>query len=244
MNLSENCTIKYVRNNFECNTCTCRKAINFKSRKANLHYCEPSILQHCQNYCHAILFISILNQIPNATSKTFLNNSKSTKYITMSFKLWLDKCMYHFMIEFERPVKTQIEKNLINLDLLYLNVLFLCIYGHFTTFKWLKVFKLSKICLKMIRAMTPKTTAQNICFLKERIRFNLQCWFNDLQCRFNDLQCRFNEGGIKIQILINTHLRKMHVRYIRRFWLAKHKISVRRSDWSCIYRAQICTNLA
>ena len=27
---------------------------------------------------------------------------------------------------------------------------------HFTTLKWLKVFKLSKICSKMVKAMTPK----------------------------------------------------------------------------------------
>ena len=55
--------------------------------------------------------------------------------------------------------------------------------------KRLKLFKSSKICFKMTKNMTPKTTEQNICFLNERIHFNLQC--------------RFNEGGIKIQVLFS-----------------------------------------
>ena len=42
---------------------------------------------------------------------------------------------------------------------------------HFTTLKWLKVLKLSKICFKMVKAMTPKTTDQNILFLNEQIPF-------------------------------------------------------------------------
>ena len=37
------------------------------------------------------------------------------------------------------------------------------------TLKWLKVLKLSKICLQMVKAMTPKTTDQNILFLNERM---------------------------------------------------------------------------
>ena len=44
---------------------------------------------------------------------------------------------------------------------------------------------------KMIKAMTPKTTDQNIWFLNERTQFNLHCIFN--------------ECGIKLQILINNY---------------------------------------
>ena len=56
---------------------------------------------------------------------------------------------------------------------------------HFTT-KWLKILKLSKICLKKIIAMTSKTTDQNICFLNRWIRFNQHY--------------RFNESGINLQM--------------------------------------------
>ena len=80
----------------------------------------------------------------------------------------------------------------LNLVLLYLNVLFLSFVRHFTTLKWLKALKLSKICLKMIKAIMPKTTEPNIWFLNARIRFNLHC--------------RFNEYCIKLQIIINIYL--------------------------------------
>ena len=59
------------------------------------------------------------------------------------------------------------------------------------TLKWLKVLKLSSICFKMLKAMTPKTTDQNMLFLNERISFNLYC--------------RLNECGIKLLILINNY---------------------------------------
>ena len=57
-------------------------------------------------------------------------------------------------------------------------------------FEWLKVLKLSKICLKMVKAMTQKITDQKISFPNERIPFNLHC--------------RFNECAIKLLILINN----------------------------------------
>ena len=66
------------------------------------------------------------------------------------------------------------------------------IFRHFTTLKWLKVPKLSKICLEMVQAMTPKTTDQNILFLNEQIPFSLHY--------------RINECGIKLKILINNYL--------------------------------------
>ena len=46
-------------------------------------------------------FLCILNQIPNATSNTFLNNSKSTKCRLIPFKPWLDKCVRHSIFMFE-----------------------------------------------------------------------------------------------------------------------------------------------
>ena len=60
------------------------------------------------------------------------------------------------------------------------------------TLKFLNVCKWYKICLKMVKAMTPKTTDQNILFLNERIPFNLHC--------------RLNECVIKLLILINNYL--------------------------------------
>ena len=83
----------------------------------------------------------------------------------------------------------------------------------FTTLKWLNVLKFSKICLKMVKAMTRKTTDQNILFLNEWIPFNLHC--------------RFNECGIKFLFLINNYLWKnlVSIRHPRP-WYAKHKMSV------------------
>ena len=82
--------------------------------------------------------------------------------------------------------------------LLYVNVVFFCfvvlyiyIYIYITTSKWLKVLKLSKLCLKMVKAMTLKTNDQNILVLHERLPFNLHCIFN--------------ECGIKLLILINNY---------------------------------------
>ena len=57
----------------------------------------------------------------------------------------------------------------ISLVLLYVNILFL--FRHFATLKWLKILKLSKIYLKMVKAMMPKTTDQNVLFLNERIPY-------------------------------------------------------------------------
>ena len=44
----------------------------------------------------------ILNQIPNATSNTYLNNSKATKCRLIPFKLCLNKCLRRSIFEFER----------------------------------------------------------------------------------------------------------------------------------------------
>ena len=94
----------------------------------------------------------------------------------------------------EKVTKKKAENNLFQFcfTLLYVNVLFFVICRHFTTWKLLEVLKLSKRCLKMVKAMTPKTTSQNILFLNERIPFNLHG--------------RFNECGIKLLILINNYL--------------------------------------
>ena len=69
------------------------------------------------------------------------------------------------------------------------------------------------MCLKMVKAMTPKTNDQNILFLNERIPFNLHC--------------RFNECGIKLLILINNYLwiNLVSTQHLRP-WYAKHKVSV------------------
>ena len=59
--------------------------------------------------------------------------------------------------------------------------------------------------------MTPKATDQNNCFPNKRIRFNL----------------RVNGDGIKIQSLINNHLRNniVSTRHLRPCF-SKHKLSV------------------
>ena len=43
----------------------------------------------------------ILNQIPNATSNTFLDNSKPTECRLIPVKPWLDKCIRHSIFEFD-----------------------------------------------------------------------------------------------------------------------------------------------
>ena len=44
------------------------------------------------------------------------------------------------------------------------------------TLKWLKVLKLSQICLKIVKVMTPKTDQDSL-FLNERISSNLYVFF-------------------------------------------------------------------
>ena len=76
---------------------------------------------------------------------------------------------------FEKVTKQKAGNNLFHVRFTLLKHFVFVICRHLTTLKWLKVLKLSKICLKMTKAMTPKTTDQNIWFLNDRIRFNLHC---------------------------------------------------------------------
>ena len=80
----------------------------------------------------------------------------------------------------DRKMKTE-KKHLLNSDFRCLNVLFFLFYD----FRVVKIFKLIKICIQMIKAITPKQPIKTM-----------------------NLLCRFNEGVIKIQILINNPLRK------------------------------------
>ena len=152
---------------------------------------------------------------------------------TNTFESWLDKCVRYSIFKFERSAwfhvraiavclmvppfekvtKKKAENNLFQFNFTLLKCFAFVICRHLTTLKWLDMLKLSKICFKMIKAITPKTTDQNICFLNERIRFNLYC--------------RFNECGIKLQILINNYL-WIHLASTRhlRPWYAKRKMSV------------------
>ena len=70
---------------------------------------------------------------------------------------------------------------------------------------------ISKICFKMVKAITPNTTDQNILFLNKRIPFNLHC--------------RFNECGIELLFLINY----LWINFVRtrhpRPWYSKQKKS-------------------
>ena len=56
-------------------------------------------LEHDTSGC---IPIYILNQIPNATTNIFLNNSKSTECRLIPFNPWLDKCVLHSVFGFER----------------------------------------------------------------------------------------------------------------------------------------------
>ena len=118
---------------------------------------------------------------------------------------------------FEKVPKKKAESNLFQFCFTLRKCFVFVICRHFTTLKWLKVLKLSKICFKMIIAMTPKTTDQNILFFSERIPLNLHC--------------RFNECGIKLLILINNYLwiNVVSTRHLRP-WYAKHKMSVNNSS--------------
>ena len=83
----------------------------------------------------------------------------------------------------------------------------------FTTLKWLKVLKLSKISLKMVKAMTPKTNDQSSLFLNEEIPFNLHC--------------TFNVCNVKLLILINNYLwiQLVSTPHLRP-WYVTHEMSV------------------
>ena len=73
---------------------------------------------------------------------------------------------------FKNVTKKKAENNLLQFYFT-LSTVFFFFFFHFTTLKWLKVLKLSKICFKMVKAMTPKQPDQNSSFLNERIPFNL-----------------------------------------------------------------------
>ena len=151
---------------------------------------------------------SILNQIPNATNITFLNNSKPTECRLIPFKPWLEMCLsfnfqvwticviscacIHFLsygTPFRKIHKKKVENNLFWFCVTLCKCFVFIICRHFTTVKWLKVLKYSKIYWKM--PWRQKTTDQNILFNNEWITFNLHC--------------RLNECGIKLLILINNY---------------------------------------
>ena len=74
---------------------------------------------------------------------------------------------------FKKGTKQKTENNIFKFSFTLLKCFAFVIRRHLTTFKCLKVLKLSKICLNMIKAMTPKTTDQNICFsMHGHCRFN------------------------------------------------------------------------
>ena len=116
-----------------------------------------------------------------------------------------------------KGTKKKAENNLFQFCFTLRKCFVFVICRHFSTSKWLKVLKLNKICLKMVKCMTPKTTYQNIFFLTERTPFNLQS--------------RFNEYGIKLLILI-YHYRCRNLVSTRhlRSWYFKHKMSVDNSS--------------
>ena len=135
-----------------------------------------------------LTWMYILNQIPNATSNTFLNNSKPTECRLISFKPWLDKCVLHSIVVFERAAwiharaiafcltvppfekvtKKKAEKNpfQFSFDLLKCFVFVIC--RHFTTLKWLKVLRLSKSRFKMSRV-------KRICVFEHSVMTNFNC---------------------------------------------------------------------
>ena len=169
--------------------------------------------------------INILNQISNATSNSFLNNSK-TKCGLIPFKPWLDKCVRHSIFEFERsawfharafafclmvPPFEKVTKKKAENNLFQFWYFVFAICRHFTTLKWLKVLKLSKVCLKMNKKK--KKNDQNVLFLNKRIPISLRC--------------RLNVCGNKLLILINNNLwiNLVSTRHLRS-WYAKHKMSM------------------
>ena len=122
---------------------------------------------------------NILNQIP--TSNTSLNNSKPTKCRLIPFKPWLDKCVRHSIFEFERfawfharafafclkvppfwKVTKKAENNLFQFCFTLRKCFGCVICRHFTTLRWLKVLKLSKICLS--DEWRKKKTIRTFCF--------------------------------------------------------------------------------
>ena len=114
---------------------------------------------------------------------------------------------------FRKSQKKKAENNIFQCCFTSRKCFVFVICRHFTILKWLKVLKLSKICFKMVKAMTPKTNDQNILFLSEQLPFYLHC--------------RFNECGIKLLILINYYLwiNLVSTRHLRTCY-TKHNMSV------------------
>ena len=64
----------------------------------------------------------------------------------------------------KKKKKKKKENNLFQFSLTSLKCFAFVICRHFTTLTWLKVLKLSKICLNMIKAMTPKNQNEHFGF--------------------------------------------------------------------------------
>ena len=131
-------------------------------------------------------------QCQNSLAPQLLSNdcwSKTKTSISLNRVYWYDTICHIFSCCLMVPPFKKAENNLFQFCFTLRKCFVFVSCRHFTTLKWLKVLQLSKICLNMVKAMTPKTTDQNILFLNERIPFNLYC--------------RFNECGIKLLILIN-----------------------------------------
>ena len=199
----------------------------------------------------------ILNQIPNATSKTFLNNSKPTECRLISFKPWLNKCVRHSIFEFKRSAwfhvrafafclmvppdekvtKKKAENNLFQFCFALRKCFVFVNCRHFTTSEWLKVLKLSKICLwSWSKPWRQKQPIRTFCFSMNG---------------YHSIYTVDLTSGIKLLILINNYLwiNLVSTRHLRP-WYAKNMprclwtIPVRKLDGTCIYRAQFCTSLA
>ena len=129
--------------------------------------------------CHIMIYIfkinvsksmvrNRLNQIPNATINTFLNNSKPAHCRVIAFNPWLDKYVRHLIFEFERSAwfhartiafcltvppfekvtKQKEENSLFHFSFTLLKHFVFVICRHLTTLNWLKVLKLRKLCSK------------------------------------------------------------------------------------------------
>ena len=154
----------------------------------------------------------LLNQIPNASSNTFLNNSKLSECRLILFKPWVDKCIRHSVFEFERsawfharafvfffffffclmvpPLEKVTKKNAENYLFQFCFTLRKCFvfvfYRQLTALNGLKVLKLSTICLKNGQ----RNDAKN-----KRSEHFISQWRDTIQ---------FTLESIKLLILINN----------------------------------------
>ena len=168
----------------------------------------PWQMRHDRHYTYTcvtpICWHCILNPIPNATSNTPLNNSKTTKCRLIPFTPWLDKCIHNSIFRFEQcarfyarafaflsygiSFRKSHKKRRQNITfftsvLLYANFCFCHLFALYD-FKVNKSIKTEQHLLKSVKPMTPKQTLYFFSQWMDTVQFTLVCQTQDVCGRF------------------------------------------------------------